>query len=144
MVLAYSAGGSKNGLRLVSGIAGLFVPALLISALPVTEGGFIQEVGGQAVLLFGKWLTSPSVYLYMLFGLTSELFLSSLFLAGYSMESADTEAYAMCRKQAIWFGPIAIVIAVLTLVFLEPEASWLCFRNWVSRSNCLYCHLFRF
>lgn len=125
MVLAYSAGGSENGLRLVSGIAGLFVPALLISALPVTEGGFIREVGDQAVLLFGKWLTSPSVYLYMLFGLTSELFLSSLFLASYSRESADTEAYAMYRKQAIRFGPIAIVIAILTLVFLEPEASWL-------------------
>lgn len=125
LVLAYSAEGSAKGLRIVSGMTGLFVPALLISALPVTEGGFIRETGGQIILLFDKWLTSPSVYLYMLFGLASELFLSSLFLADYSGESRDAEAYAMYRKQAIWLGPVAIVAAVLTLFFLEPEAEWL-------------------
>ncbi|MGA8942784.1 MAG: cytochrome d ubiquinol oxidase subunit II [Thermoactinomyces sp.] len=124
MVLAYSAEGSEKGLRLVSGIAGLLVPALLISALPVTEGGFIRVVDGQAVFLFDKWISSPSVYLYMLFGLTSELFLSSLFLTSYS-KGADSEAYSMYRKQAIWFGPVAIIVAVLTLLFLEPEANWL-------------------
>ena len=81
-------------------MTGLFVPALLISALPVTEGGFIRETGGQIMMLFDKWLTSPSVYLYMLFGLASELFLSALFLADYSREANDTEAYAMYREQA--------------------------------------------
>jgi cytochrome bd ubiquinol oxidase subunit II len=125
LVLSYSAEGSAKGLRIVSGVTGLFVPALLISALPVTEGGFIRETGGQIMMLFDKWLTSPSVYLYMLFGLASELFLSALFLADYSREANDTEAYAMYRRQAVWLGPVAIAAAVLTLVFLEPEAEWL-------------------
>jgi cytochrome bd ubiquinol oxidase subunit II len=125
MVFAYSVKGYQKALRIISGLTGLFVPALLISALPVTEGGFVQRIGDREILLFGKWLTSPSVYLYMLFGLTSELFLSSLFLADYSQESSDDDAYRLYRKKALIFGPITIAVAVMTLYFSTPEAHWL-------------------
>lgn len=125
MVFSYSVEGYQRTLRTISGVTGFFVPALLISALPVTEGGFIQVVGGQQILLFGKWLTSPSVYLYILFGLSSTLFLSSLFLADYAWESRDSDAYQIYRRQAIVFGPVTLLVAVATLFSLEPEASWL-------------------
>ncbi|MBH8603125.1 cytochrome d ubiquinol oxidase subunit II [Thermoactinomyces sp. CICC 10522] len=125
MVFAYSVEGYQKALRIISGLTGLFVPALLISALPVTEGGFVRRLADREILLFDKWLSSPSVYLYMLFGLTSELFLSSLFLADYSRESSDDEAYRLYRKIALIFGPVTILVAVLTLYFSKPEAQWL-------------------
>ncbi|MBH8598094.1 cytochrome d ubiquinol oxidase subunit II [Thermoactinomyces sp. CICC 10523] len=125
MVFAYSVEGYQKALRIISGLTGLFVPALLISALPVTEGGFVRRLADREILLFDKWLSGPSVYLYMLFGLTSELFLSSLFLADYSRESSDDEAYRLYRKIALIFGPVTILVAVLTLYFSKPEAQWL-------------------
>ncbi|MBA4496499.1 cytochrome d ubiquinol oxidase subunit II [Paenactinomyces guangxiensis] len=125
MVFAYSLQGYERTLRLISGITGFLVPVLLISALPITEGGFIQSIGGRETLLFHKWLTSPSVYMYMLFGLTSELFLSALFLADYAREAGENSTYHIYRKNAILFGPITLIAAVVTLLALEPEAKWL-------------------
>lgn len=125
MVFAYSVQGYRKTLRIISGITGFFVPVLLISALPVTEGGFVDVRAGKETLLFAKWLTSPSVYMYMFFGLSSELFLSSLFLADYAREAGDESTYQVYRRNAIIFGPITLVVAVITLLMLEPEAGWI-------------------
>lgn len=83
MVFAYSLPKYQYLLRVISGITGLLIPALLITVLPVTEGAYITMSEGKEVLLYGKLLSSPVIYCYMLFGLTSELFLSSLFLADF-------------------------------------------------------------
>ncbi|GGE11721.1 membrane protein [Marinithermofilum abyssi] len=125
MVFAFSVERYRKVLQIVSGLTALFIPALLISALPVTQGGFVQMIQGQAALYFGKWLTSPSIYLYILFGLSSELFLSSLFLADYARESDDDSAYEVYQRYAVLFGPITLLVAVLALYTLEPEAAWL-------------------
>lgn len=125
MVFSYSALGYRNVLQVVSGITGVLVPALLISALPVLQGGFIDIVDGTEVFLFNKWLTSPVVYMYMLFGLSSALFLSSLFLADYANESRDEKAYITYRRNAIILGPATLVIAMIALSVLNPEAAWL-------------------
>ena len=79
MVFAYSLPKYQYLLRVISGITGLLIPALLITVLPVTEGAYITMFEGREVLLYGK-LSSPVIYCYMLFGLTSELFLSLSFL----------------------------------------------------------------
>ncbi|TCS95990.1 cytochrome d ubiquinol oxidase subunit II [Hazenella coriacea] len=124
MVFSYSVSGYRNVLRVVSGITGVLVPALLISALPVTQGGFIDIVDGTEVLLFNKWLTSPVVYMYMLFGLSSALFLSSIFLTDYANESRDEKAYLTYRRNSVVLGPATLVIAMITLSVLNPEAAW--------------------
>lgn len=124
MVFAYSVHGYQHTLRIISGIAGFFIPILLISALPVTQGAFIAKQHGLEMLLFQRWLGSPSTYYYMLFGLTSELFLSSLFLADYAREAGKEETYQLYRRNAIIFGPVTLIAAVTTLMVLEPEASW--------------------
>ena len=80
MVFAYSLPKYQYLLRVISGITGLLIPALLITVLPVTEGAYITMSEGKEVLLYGKLLSSPVIYCYMLFGLTSELFLSLSFL----------------------------------------------------------------
>ncbi|MBD1373465.1 cytochrome d ubiquinol oxidase subunit II [Hazenella sp. IB182357] len=125
MVFSYSVEGFQRTLKWVSGLTGLLVPVLLISALPITEGGFVTIQGGYETLQMTKWLSSPSVYIYMLFGLTSELFLSSLFLADYARESEERDAYQIYRKQAILFGPLSLLMAALTVPLMEPEAAWL-------------------
>lgn len=125
MVFAYSVHSYQQTLRIISGIAGFFIPILLISALPVTQGPFIAIRSGVETLLTTKWLTSLSTYFYMLFGLTSELFLSSLFLADYAREGGQVETYKLYRRNAIILGPFTLVSAIMTLLVLEPEANWL-------------------
>ena len=80
MVFAYSLPKYQHLLRIISGITGLLIPALLITVLPVTEGAYITMSEGKEVLLYGKLLSSPVIYCYMLFGLTSELFYLLSFL----------------------------------------------------------------
>ncbi len=125
MVFAYTLTGIEKLLRVVAGITGILIPTLLISALPVTEGGLVQMVNEQPILLITKWLSSPAVYMYMLFGLTSALFLSAVFLSDYSLESDDPKAYRAYRRNALMIGPLALISAMLALTLLEPEAQWL-------------------
>lgn len=125
MVFAYSLPKYEGILRIVSGVTGLLVPMLLISALPVTTGGMISADRGTEILLYKKWLTSPSTYFYMLFGLTSELFLSSLFLADYAREFNREEVYLQYRSHAVRLGPFTLLTAVITILFFEPEAAWM-------------------
>jgi cytochrome d ubiquinol oxidase subunit II len=129
MVFSYAVEESQKWLRFVSGLTGLFVPVLLIGALPVTEGGF--TAGDR--LVYDRWLTNPSVYLYMLFGLASELFLSALFLADYARESGDEEAVRIYRQHALWTGPVAVLAAMFALRLLEPSAHWLLAHLWDQR-----------
>ncbi|MFX3622946.1 MAG: cytochrome d ubiquinol oxidase subunit II [Ectobacillus sp.] len=125
MVFAYSLPRYEKTLRIISGITGLLIPALLITVLPVTEGAFVDFSGETEKLLYGKLLSSPTVYFYMLFGLTSELFLSSLFLADFSREQGSEETYVVYRRNAIVLGPATLLTAILALVATNPDTSWL-------------------
>ncbi|WP_369901809.1 cytochrome d ubiquinol oxidase subunit II [Bacillus manliponensis] len=125
MVFAYSLPKYERTMRIISGITGLLVPALLITVLPVTEGGFISIENGKETLLYGKLLSSPVIYWYMLFGLTSELFLSALFLADFAREQKSEDTYRLYRKCAILLGPATLVTAIVALAVMNPESSWL-------------------
>ncbi|MFD3446562.1 cytochrome d ubiquinol oxidase subunit II [Microbacteriaceae bacterium 4G12] len=125
MVFAYSLPKYEKTLRIISGITGLLIPALLITVLPVTEGAYVDIVDGKETLLYGKLFTSPSLYWYMLFGLTSELFLSTLFLADFSREQGSEETYLVYRRNAVLLGPATLITAVIALVVMEPETKWL-------------------
>lgn len=123
MVFTYTAPRYKGILRIISGATGLLIPGLLVSVLPITSGGFINTV--QLQLLFGKLLQSPNEYAYISFGLSSELFLSSLFLADYAREARDETAYTSFRRHAIGLGPATLITAMLTTWTIPDEASWL-------------------
>ena len=60
MVFAYSLPKYQYLLRVISGITGLLIPALLITVLPVTEGAYITMSEGKEVLLYGKLLSRLS------------------------------------------------------------------------------------
>ncbi|OYD08620.1 hypothetical protein CHM34_06640 [Paludifilum halophilum] len=123
MVFHYSALRFRSTLRIVSGVTGLLIPSLLVIALPILAGGFIDPETDR--LLVGKLLSSPVTYAYLAFGLSSELFLSAAFLADYSREAEDSSAYAVFRKYALWLGPFTLATAVLTVYLMGRQAEWL-------------------
>lgn len=125
MVYAYSARKYGRLLSIVSGATGLLIPGLLISVLPISLGGFIDLEGGVPKLYFGRLLASPTLWAHLGFGLSSELFLSSLFLADYSRESRDTSAYLLYRKIALWLGPFTLFFAVVATYTMVPNARWI-------------------
>ncbi|WP_416828380.1 cytochrome d ubiquinol oxidase subunit II [Ectobacillus polymachus] len=125
MVFSYSLPRYQNMMRIISGITGLLIPALLITVLPVTEGTLVDFSGPVEKLMYGKLLSNPAVYIYILFGLTSELFLSSLFLADYSREQGSEDAYQVYRRAAILLGPATLLTAILALVANQSLSSWL-------------------
>lgn len=125
MVFAYQTNKYQRLLRIISGVTGLLVPMFLITVLPISQGGFIGIEQGKEVFLWDRFWSSPSIYLYMLFALSTQLFLSALFLADYARESNLENVYQIYRKRAILIGPATVVIAIVTLLVLEPEANWL-------------------
>ncbi|KGP73810.1 cytochrome d ubiquinol oxidase subunit II [Pontibacillus yanchengensis] len=125
MMFSHYANKFQDLLRITSGITGLLIPALLVSILPITLGGFVVIEDGYPQLLYGKLLTSPTTYMHIAFGISTELFLSALFLTDYAREANDHSAFGTYRKQAIWLGPLTLLIAVLTIFTMPAEASWL-------------------
>ncbi|WP_082235658.1 cytochrome d ubiquinol oxidase subunit II [Halobacillus massiliensis] len=126
MVFASHTSRYREILRITSGVTGLVIPALLVSVLPITLGGFSEmRNDGTEQLLYGKLLTHPTLYTHIAFGLTTELFISAVFLMDYAKEAKDWSAYHTYRKHSLWLGPVSIIIAVLTIGSMPAEASWL-------------------
>lgn len=125
MVFAYSVHQYQGLLPLVSGVTGLLIPGLLVSVLPLTLGGFVDISSGQPQLLFAKLMSSPTEYAHLGFGITTELFLSALFLADYAREAEDEKTYQSCRRAAIALGPTTLGMAVLTSFTFVEEAQWI-------------------
>ncbi|GIP37289.1 membrane protein [Paenibacillus sp. J31TS4] len=125
LVYSFSVKAYGRVLNIVSGLTGLLIPGLLVSVLPVTLGGFIDTAGEHPSLPLGRLFSSPSLYAHVGFGLSVELFLSALFLADYSHEAENREAYRLFRRAAIGLGPTALGMALLTAFTMVPEAHWI-------------------
>jgi cytochrome d ubiquinol oxidase subunit II len=125
MVYSYSVQRYSRALIVVSGLTGLLIPGLLISVLPVTLGGFVTLEQGRPVLELARLFSSPTEYAHLAFGLSTELFLSALFLADYARESEDESTYRTYRQLAVMFGPATLAMAILTTVAMAPEAAWI-------------------
>lgn len=133
MIYAYTAQKYERLLSIVSGVTGLLIPGLLVVVLPITLGGFVENVNGYPELQLGRLFSTPTTYAHLLFGLTTELFLSALLLADYSTEAEDRSAYRVYRRAAIALGPTAIGAALLTTFTMSPEASWIVENLWEQR-----------
>ncbi|WP_332691539.1 cytochrome d ubiquinol oxidase subunit II [Halalkalibacter lacteus] len=128
MVYSYSVQKYTNMLIMISGITGLLIPALLISILPAAIGGFVEIVGDRQYILVDQLFKSPTFYTHLGFGLSTELFLSSLLLSDYAKEANSEETYHVYRRNAIILGPITLSFAVGAIFTLIPEAFWM-FEN---------------
>lgn len=125
MVFSHSVKAYRRLLAVVSGITGILIPAVLILILPITQGGYIREVGGADRLLFSSLLTSPQAYSFIGMAVFSTLFLSSMLLADYSHVSEEWEAYRIYRRDAMILGPISLLMSVLIVVTMRMESHWL-------------------
>ncbi|HZG71116.1 MAG TPA: cytochrome d ubiquinol oxidase subunit II [Chondromyces sp.] len=115
----------KKPLTYISGIAGIIIPGLLISVLPITHGNFVDYTNGAANLNLQRLFTSPNEYAFIGFAISSSLFLSSLLLADYSKASEEIEAYKVYLRDAMILGPISLLMAFLIMLTLKNEAAWL-------------------
>ncbi|ETI69881.1 cytochrome d ubiquinol oxidase subunit II [Neobacillus vireti] len=115
----------KKPLTYISGIAGILIPGLLISVLPITHGEFVDYMNGTANLNLFRLFTSPNVYAFIGFAISSTLFLSSLLLADYSKASNEMEAYRVYLRDGKILGPISLLMAFLIMLTLPNDAEWL-------------------
>ncbi|MED4534658.1 cytochrome d ubiquinol oxidase subunit II [Metabacillus fastidiosus] len=115
----------KKPLTYISGIAGILIPGLLISVLPITHGAYIDYTNGTANLNLQKLFTSPNEYAFIGFAITSTLFLSSLLLADYSKASHEMEAYKVYMRDGRILGPISLVMAFFIMFTLKTEVPWI-------------------
>lgn len=125
MVFAYTVKGYTKLFTYISGITGLLIPALMLSILPIIIGGFVEVVGDRHYILYNELLSSPTLYAHIGFGISAELFLSSLFLSDYAREGKALETYEVYRRNAIMLGPIMLSFAVAATITLIPEAMWM-------------------
>ena len=115
----------RHTLTMISGITGLLVPALLVVVLPVTHGGYIEEVDGRLTLPLGNVFSSPTVYAFIFLAIVTTLYLSALFLADYSHFAGDKSAFHIYLKQAKWLGPVSILTGIAVLFTIRLETDWL-------------------
>ncbi|MBZ5753430.1 cytochrome d ubiquinol oxidase subunit II [Metabacillus rhizolycopersici] len=125
LVFSHVAKDYEKSLTYVSGISGFIIPGLLMLVLPITHGGYIEVVNGVHQLQFEKLFTSPNIYAFIGFAITSTLFLSSLLLADYSNVADELDAYKVYRRDALTLGPISLIMAFLIMITLRTEANWL-------------------
>lgn len=125
LVFSHIAKDYEKALTYISGISGILIPAFLICVLPITHGNYIDTIEGTEKLNLVTLFTSPNVYAFIGFAISSTLFLSSLLLADYSKVSDEFEAYNVYRRDAIILGPIALLMAFLIMVTMRGEATWL-------------------
>ncbi len=125
LVFSHMAKGYEKALIYVSGVSGIFIPALLICVLPITHGGYIKKVDGNDHLDLEALFTSPNVYMFMLFAFTSTLFLSSLLLTDYSKTSDQYNAYEVYRRDALITGPCSLIAGFLVIATLRTESPWI-------------------
>ncbi|MBE3570558.1 MAG: cytochrome d ubiquinol oxidase subunit II [Bacillales bacterium] len=125
LVFSHIAKNYEKAMTYISGITGILIPAFLICVLPITQGDFIDHINGTERLNLIKVFTSPNVYSFIVFAVSSTLFLSSLLLADYSKASDDLNAYKIYRRDALLIGPIVLLTAFLIMFTLRSEAPWL-------------------
>ncbi|WP_026672719.1 cytochrome d ubiquinol oxidase subunit II [Alkalihalobacterium bogoriense] len=125
MVYSYTVQKYTKSLTVISGLTGLLIPALLVSMLPIAIAGFVEDVGSTQYILYNEALSSSTFYMHLGFGLSTELFLSSLLLGDYAREAKSESTYHVYRKNAIILGPITLAFAVAATFTLIPEAPWM-------------------
>ncbi|MEH7548202.1 MULTISPECIES: cytochrome d ubiquinol oxidase subunit II [Bacillaceae] len=115
----------KKPLTYISGICGILIPGLLISVLPITHGEYVNFSNNRQTLDLAGLFSSPNEYAFFGFAISSTLFLSSLLLADYSKASEEFDAYNAYRRDALFIGPISLLMAFLIMITLKSEAAWI-------------------
>ncbi|MCY0889287.1 MAG: cytochrome d ubiquinol oxidase subunit II [Alicyclobacillaceae bacterium] len=117
-------------LRIISGVTGLLIPALLLSIFAIAEGGFVYISNGHPVLALGHLFTSPVTWSYIALGILSEITLAAVILADFSDVQGDATAFQIYRRHALQLSPIALLAAAACLAIVSAHAPWLAVNLW--------------
>lgn len=130
------------------GATGLLIPASLSTVLTISEGGFIEMVGGKVVFLYDRLFVSPYSWSVVLLAIVSVLYISAMFLTFYAAKARDNPALEIVRKWALtWSGPTIIcsVIVFYAIDLHNPdhfqrmlELSWMFVLSFVFFLGAVY------
>lgn len=118
---AFNSYGAKDSMvySFIYGATGLFIPAALSTAMTISEGGYIKEVGGNIEFLAGELFTSFYSWSVVFLALVSVLFISASFLTYYAAKAEDEAANKVLRKFALFWSVPTILASVLVFVAME-------------------------
>ncbi|WP_274308228.1 cytochrome d ubiquinol oxidase subunit II [Solibacillus daqui] len=114
---SYGVAGHK-GYATAYGIAGLLIPASLSVVLTISEGGYVEMVGGVPQLSYRELFTSPLTWSIVVLSIVAVLYISAVFLTWYAHKAGDKNAANLMRKYAlIWSAPLAIAAIGIIIEF---------------------------
>ncbi len=126
LVFSHSVQKLKTVLIWVSGLTGVFIPALLILILPISQGLFISDNGKNVPTLdFGALISTPSFYAFVGFAMLNTCFISSLLLLDYARLAKDENAFRSYYKNVVWLAPITLLFALFILLSIQHDSPWL-------------------
>ena len=106
---SYGRGTGHKGYATAYGVAGLLIPASLSVVFTISEGGFVEIVGGVPKLSFQALFTSPLTWSIVILSIVAVLYISAVFLTWYADKAGDEKASNLMRKYAlIWSAPLAL------------------------------------
>ncbi|MGM8214554.1 cytochrome d ubiquinol oxidase subunit II [Bacillaceae bacterium W0354] len=97
------------------GVAGLLIPASLSIVLTISEGGFVEMIDGNPVLLYEKLFFSPLTWSIVILSVVSVLYISATFLTAYADVAKDYRAREILRKYALLWSVPTILSALLII-----------------------------
>ena len=116
----YGARGHK-GYSFMYGLAGILIPASLSIVLTISEGGFVEMVGGNPVLDYWLLFTSPLTWSIVVLSIAATVYISAVFLTWYANKARDVEATNLLRKYALIWALPTIVTAGGIIVELRDH-----------------------
>ncbi|MFC4617191.1 cytochrome d ubiquinol oxidase subunit II [Camelliibacillus cellulosilyticus] len=103
------------------GATGLFIPAALSTALTISEGGYIDVVGGHVVLRAGRLFASFYSWAVVFLAIVSVLYISAMFLTYYAAKAGDQAALEKLRGYALFWSLPTILASALIFVTLQRQ-----------------------
>ncbi|WEG11761.1 cytochrome d ubiquinol oxidase subunit II [Pullulanibacillus sp. KACC 23026] len=114
----------RKGFRLwtlLYGLIGLCLPAVLSSALTVSEGGYLDDQKGRLIFHWSLFLTNFYAWSVVFLSIVSVLYISAMFLAFYATKVKDDLALEKLRGYALfWSGP-TVLASALVFVALQQQ-----------------------
>jgi cytochrome d ubiquinol oxidase subunit II len=117
----YGSKGNNNFYIFLYGATGLLIPASLSTALTISEGGFITEIGDKVIFHVDKLFTSFYSWAVICLAIVSVLYISAMFLTFYAHKAQDTAAFELLRKYALFWSPPTILASLLVFVALRDH-----------------------
>lgn len=116
--------GNSAWIPIIHGVCGLFVPAALVSILPLSEGGFVYYTNGVLQVHFLRLLSSPVFWGFFLLALSSIGYFSTMYMAYDAKTHDKPAAEQFFRPIALFTGPPTFLFAVFTVFALKFDAPW--------------------